>query len=146
MLSQLQRNGFPKGFIQKQTCRRADRDSMQDSETHATLTLPYVSGLSESIRQIFSPLSIQVSFRPLRTLKQKLVHLKDPVLCLKGRELSTASFVLSVPAPTLDRLGGHWTSACNSIIGPSRREMSPPRLWQSMCLKQATRSTCPRLQ
>ena len=77
---------------------------MQDSETHATLTLPYVSGLSESITQILGPLSIRVSFRPLRILKQELVHPKDPIPVLKGRELSTASLVLSVPTPTLDRL------------------------------------------
>ena len=52
---------------------------MQDSETHAILTLPYVSGLSKSIMQILGPLSIRVSFRPLRILKQELVHPKDPI-------------------------------------------------------------------
>ena len=75
----LQRNGYPKGFIQRQTGLRAGRAAQQDSETRMTLTLPYIGGLSESIRQILSPLAIQVSFRPLRTLKQELVHPKDPV-------------------------------------------------------------------
>ena len=84
----LQRNGYPKGFIQKQTCRHADRVSMQDSETHAYLTLPYISGLSEAIRQILSPLSIRVSFGPLRTLKQELVHPKDPVPVSERKEVA----------------------------------------------------------
>ena len=75
----LQRNGYPKGFIHKQTCPRTDQASQKDNETRANLTLPYISGLSESIRRILSPLSIQVSFRPLKTLKQVLVHPKDPV-------------------------------------------------------------------
>ena len=79
MVEALQSNGYPKGFIQKQTCRHADRASMQDSEIHAYLTLPYISGLSETIRQILSPLSIRVWFRLPRTLKQELVHPKDPV-------------------------------------------------------------------
>ena len=75
----LQRNGYPKGFIHKQTRPRTDQASQKDNETRANLTLPYISGLSESIRRILSPLSIQVSFRPLKTLKQVLVHPKDPV-------------------------------------------------------------------
>ena len=45
-------------------CLRADRASLQDSETRATLTLPYISGLSESTRRILSPLSIQILFHP----------------------------------------------------------------------------------
>ena len=64
MVEALQRSGFPKGFIQKQTCLRADRASLQDSETRATLTFPYISGLSESTRRILSPLSIQILFHP----------------------------------------------------------------------------------
>ena len=71
----LQRYGNTEGFSQKQTCRRADRAALQDSETRATLTLPYISGLSESIRRILSPLSIWVSFRPLKTLKHAGVGL-----------------------------------------------------------------------
>ena len=70
----LQRNGYPKRFIQKQTCQCAHRASLQDSDTRATLTIPYISGLFESIRRILSPLSIWVLFRPLKTLKQELVH------------------------------------------------------------------------
>ena len=40
--------------------------------------------------------------------------------------------------------GGHWTCAHRNIIGLSRTRISLPLLLQSMCLKQATRSTRPR--
>ena len=53
----------------------------QDSSMVArgSVTLPYISGLSKSIRRVLAPLAIQVTFRPYRTLRQELVHPKDPV-------------------------------------------------------------------
>ena len=45
----------------------------------ATVTLPYVRHLSETIRRILAPLGIRTSFRPHRTLRQTLVRLKDHV-------------------------------------------------------------------
>ena len=35
---------------------------------------------SDSLRRVLSSLAIQITFRPFRTLRQELVHLKDPVL------------------------------------------------------------------
>ena len=43
------------------------------------MTIPYIHGLSQSIRRVLSPLAIKVTFRPFRTHKQELVHPKDPV-------------------------------------------------------------------
>ena len=87
MVEVLYRYGYPKGFIQRQTCLSAGRDAQQDSVTRVTLTLPYIGGLSESIRRILSPLAIRVSFCPFKTLKQELVHLKDPVpVSIKEKE------------------------------------------------------------
>ena len=43
------------------------------------VTLPYVRGLSESIRRILTPLGVRVSFRPNTTLRQLLVKPKDRV-------------------------------------------------------------------
>ena len=74
----LQRNGYPKSFIQKHTCPQPDRGSPCDRDVRASLTLPYFGGLSESIRRVLA-LAFQVSFRPFRTLRQELVHPKDPV-------------------------------------------------------------------
>ena len=36
----LQRNGYPKGIIQRQICLRTGRAAQQDSETRATLSSP----------------------------------------------------------------------------------------------------------
>ena len=104
----LQRNKYPKWFVQKQTFWRADRASLQYSETRATLTLPYISGLSESIRRILSPLSIQVLFRPLKTLKQELVHPMDPVPVSKRKGV-----VYSIPC----------TDCPHTYIGQTERSL-----------------------
>ena len=77
----LQGNGYPKGFIHKHTCPQPDRRTPWpcDCQTRGSVTPPYISGLSESIRRVLALLAIQVTFRPFRTLRQELVHPKDPV-------------------------------------------------------------------
>ena len=82
----LRRNGYPVGFIQKNTCSQPSQMIQSDPEVRASLTLPYFNGLSESIRRVLAPLAIQVTFRPFRTLRQELVHPKDPIPinCKKG--------------------------------------------------------------
>ena len=62
------------------TCLQPDRMFLCDCETSASLTLPYFNGLSESIHTVLAPLAIQVTFCPFRTLRQELVHPKDPAL------------------------------------------------------------------
>ena len=44
-----------------------------------SLTLPYISGLSETVRRILGPLHVRVAFRPHSTLRRQLVHPKDHV-------------------------------------------------------------------
>ena len=45
----------------------------------ATVVIPYVRHVSESIRRILTPLEIRTCFRPHRTLRQTLVNLKDRI-------------------------------------------------------------------
>ena len=61
--------------------------------TQASVTIPYIHDLSQSICRVLSPLIIKVTVRPFQTLKQELVHLKDPVpeKQRKGVMYSTAS-------------------------------------------------------
>ena len=75
----LQRNGYPISFIRRHTVPTRSSQVLDSSGWRASLTLPYLGGLSESLRRVLSPLAIQVTFRPFRTLRQELVHPKDPV-------------------------------------------------------------------
>ena len=77
----LKQNGYPLRFIQKHLhCRNLPRPVEDDQRPPRTsLTLPYISGLSETIRRILGPLDIRVAFCPHSTLRRQLVHPKDPV-------------------------------------------------------------------
>ena len=74
----LQGNGYPKGFIHKHTCPQPDQWTPHDQVARGSVTVPYISGLSESIRRVLAPLAIQVSFSHYGTLRQDLVHPKNP--------------------------------------------------------------------
>ena len=67
----LQQNRYPLGFVHKYSCpsRRKERD---DQGLKTTVTLQYINGLSEAVRQILTPLDIQVVFHPLSTLRHML--------------------------------------------------------------------------
>ena len=117
----LQRNDYPKGFIQRQTCLGAEGATKQNNETRATLTLPYIAGLSESIRLILSPLAIRVAFRPFKTLMQELVHPKDPVPVSKQKGV-----IYSIPCAecpwTYNRQTGKSLDLClQNIIEPFKK-------------------------
>ena len=108
----LEKNGYPATFVQKLRLPQTDRDERQTART--SVTIPYIHGLSQSIRRMLSPLDIRVAFRPFQTLRQELVHTKDPVPELR-REWSTPSLVTSAPGVTSGRLDGPWSSALGSI-------------------------------
>ena len=90
VVSALRRNGYPKRFVQRsapppsrprhQTDRGADINTEEDStKKPPSVTLPYVRGLSETIKRILEGLDIRVYLRPNRTLRQMLVKPKDPL-------------------------------------------------------------------
>ena len=51
----------------------------RDQVTRGSVALPYISRLSEFICRILAPLAFQITYRPFSTLRQELVHPKDPV-------------------------------------------------------------------
>ena len=61
--------------------------SDQTPQWKASTVIPYVRGVSESIRRILSPLGIRVCYKPFQTLKQMLSHPKDPVPDLQRRDV-----------------------------------------------------------
>ena len=73
----LEKNGYLSAFVQRLRLPQTDRDERQTART--SITIPYIHGLSQSICTVLSHLDIRVAFRPLRTLRQELVHPKDPV-------------------------------------------------------------------
>ena len=77
----LKQNGHPMRFIQRHSrSSKLPRPAEDDRRLPRTsLTLPYISGLSETVRRILGPLDIRVAFRPHSTLRHQLVHPKDPV-------------------------------------------------------------------
>ena len=73
-------NSYPQRFIRKQ--RGEKRSSKPDEprrEPKATITLPYVRGLSEPIKRMLEEVDIRVRFRLNTTLRKILVKPKDPV-------------------------------------------------------------------
>ena len=87
------------------------------------ITIPYVAGLSEKLRRIFSQHQIPVSFKPTNTLRQKLVHPKD-----KPSKARTSLVTSSMPSNamiqiaksrTSAKLNKLWQNVCTSIEGPA---------------------------
>ena len=78
-------NGYPKNLI----LRHFNEQKMPNKpkeEPKTTVVLPYIRHLLEGIRHILSRLNIRTCFKPLRTLRNVLVHPKDriPMLRQKG--------------------------------------------------------------
>ena len=75
----LKKNGYPTGFIHRYSNVEPGRESASRSRPKTSLTVPYISGLSETLRRILLPLIIKVIFSPLYTLRRRLVHPKNPI-------------------------------------------------------------------
>ena len=75
----LEMNGYPKHLIENppEPSPQPSQDSTTSDTTFATI--PYVKNTSEAIRQILAPLGIKTTFQPINTLRQLIVHPKDPV-------------------------------------------------------------------
>ena len=86
----LEKNGYPATFVQRLELPQPERDEEQPAWT--SVTIPYIHGLSQSICRVLSHLDIRVAFCPFRTLRQELVHLKDPV-----PELRRKGVVYTIP-------------------------------------------------
>ena len=74
----LKMNGYPQAVIDGRR-PHGQRPTPESEPPKASVVLPYIRGLSESIRRILTPLQIRTCFKPHRTLRNILVHPKDPV-------------------------------------------------------------------
>ena len=73
----LKKNGYPAAVVQKLRHPQSQWDEEQPAQT--SVTIPYIHGLSQSIRRVLSHLDIKFAFQLFWTLRQELVHPKDPV-------------------------------------------------------------------
>ena len=79
-------NGYPKSFITHTARRSSGRCQEKISEGEcerkpkATVTLPYVRGVSENIKRMLEKANVRVRMKPHKTLRQMLVKPKDPTL------------------------------------------------------------------
>ena len=74
----LRLNGYPRRLIRKHSRPRQHIPDQPDQSTErnptAFISLPYIQGVSESIRQVLSKLDIKVSLYPYSNLQQMLVR------------------------------------------------------------------------
>ena len=72
-------NGYPRHFIKRQH-KRHHVSINSEPEPTAVAIVPYIQGLSESIKRILhKDLGIKTIFTPTRSLRQILSHPKDPI-------------------------------------------------------------------
>jgi len=74
-------NGYPEVVIQHHSRSATHTRPAADQPRAPGVTLPYIRGLSETVRRILTPraLGVRVSLRPYTTLRQLLVRPKDCV-------------------------------------------------------------------
>ena len=91
----------------------------------ATVTLPYIRHLSETIRRILAPLRIRTSFRPHHT-EADIGQVEGPKHLYNNEPVSsTESCVAPVQRCTLAKHVGRWNIAWRSTGGRWQRETQP---------------------
>ena len=70
-------NGYPTNFITRAMNPKPTMDSAQ--EVVATVTIPYIKGISEAIRRILSKENIRVTFRSSTTVRSILTNTRPRI-------------------------------------------------------------------
>jgi len=78
-VSVLVSNGYPSSFVQKITKARTTPRREPNAELKSNAVLPYVQGVSESLRRCLEQQGIRTVFTSDTTLRPHLVRLKDTV-------------------------------------------------------------------
>lgn len=72
-------NGYSETFIKQATRPKRQIQQAETNTDHSFISIPYIRGLSEPIARILKKHNIKTAFRARPTLKNILVHLKDPI-------------------------------------------------------------------
>ena len=91
VIKALENNGYPSRLLTK-TSRAVRRTiesntpaQISDTKVRGRVTLPYIAGVTERVARILSSHDIKVAQKPARTLRNMLVHPKNPVPHLDKR-------------------------------------------------------------
>ena len=76
VLQALKVNGYPKTLVRRPPVKKKHQLTQ---EWKSTIVLPYVRGVSESLRRVLGPLGVRVGFRPANTLGRMLSRPKDVI-------------------------------------------------------------------
>ena len=98
----------------------------------ASVTVPYIRGVTEAVKRILSEVDVQVFFRPHTTLKSLLVHPKDSIPAVQKANGFITSPVWDVPSCILVRQHDSWTCESRSTRQRWRRVRLLLQLWLSM--------------
>ena len=76
-----QANGFPKELVRKTLAPQPPSvtSSGTSDEPPKILCVPYIRGLSEKLERVCTPLGVRAAFKPMRTLRQTLMQLKNQI-------------------------------------------------------------------
>jgi len=88
-------NGYPRRLIHQTFSRTRSIPQTEKEPPETTVVIPYIHRVSEPVRRILAPLNIRTCFRPHRTLRNILTHVKDPI-ALENR----TGVVYSIPVRT----------------------------------------------
>ena len=75
----LRSNGYPKAFIDSSISTHTCDRQIEDRQPIGTVSIPYISGVSEDIRRICRRFNIRVAFRSGTSLRLMLSKVKDPL-------------------------------------------------------------------
>ena len=76
--SALRDNGYPLPLVQNFS-KISDEQQQEKQQPDATVVIPYIRNLSESIRRILATVNVRTCFRPYVTLRKALVHPKTRI-------------------------------------------------------------------
>ena len=108
----LKENGYPSSVIANniRTYPKLPRPSREEDKPTATVVLPYVGHVSESIKRLLAPLNIRTCVRPHKTLRELLVHPKDHIPDIKKLVLFIAFHAKIVTMFMWDKLVILWST------------------------------------
>ena len=124
VIGALKSNGYPKAFLCKQLANnnREQLCPQEPSKWKSTAVLPYVRGLSESIRRVLTRLDIRVCFKPSTSLRRLFSSPKD-----RPPDMDLSSVVYKIPCAKC--------SAC--YIGQTKRRLSQRIAEHKRAVRQA---------